>query len=81
MNSKYKIIYSRISIIKCYYLGDFLLSSGLKNHRDHRGHRDKLHRSVLSVYSVVEKLCSNSLFQEKSKHILYKIGCINELSR
>lgn len=24
-----------------------------KNHRDRRGHREKLHSSVLSVYSVV----------------------------
>ena len=48
---------------------DFLLSSGLKNHREHRGHREKLHRSVLSEYSVVEKLCSNSLFQEKLKSL------------
>jgi hypothetical protein len=47
----------------------FLLSSGLKNHREHRVHREKLHRSVLSVYSVVEKLYSNSLFQEKLKRL------------
>ncbi len=42
---------------------------GLKNHREHRVHREKLHRSVLSVYSVVEKLYSNSLFQEKLKSL------------
>jgi hypothetical protein len=28
-------------------IGDFLLSSGLKNHIEHRAHREKLHRSVL----------------------------------
>jgi hypothetical protein len=50
----------------------FLFSSGLKNHKEHRAHREKLQRSVLSVYSVVEKLCSNSLFQEKLKN--YKVS-------
>ncbi len=47
----------------------FLLSSGWKNHREHRVHGEKLHCSVLSVYSVVEKLYSNSLFQEKLKSL------------
>ena len=50
-------------------LRDFLLCSNLKNHRERRVHREKLHRSVLSVYSVVEKLGSNSLFQEKLKSL------------
>jgi len=49
---------------------DFLLSSGLKNHREHRGHREKWHRSVLSVYSVVDKLCSDSFFQNNLKSIV-----------
>jgi hypothetical protein len=53
------------------YFRDFLLSSGLKNHREHRVHREKLFRSVLSVYSVVEKICSNSLFQEKLKRLIF----------
>jgi hypothetical protein len=58
----------------------FLLSSDLKNHREHRAHREKLHSSVLSVYSVVEKLYSNSLFQEKLKSlgIEQRGGIVNE---
>ncbi|MDO8727992.1 MAG: hypothetical protein Q7J35_18220 [Candidatus Methanoperedens sp.] len=39
------------------------------HHREHRVHREKLHRSVLSVYYVVEKLYSNSLFQGKLKRL------------
>jgi hypothetical protein len=57
-------------------LREFLLSSGLKNHREHRVHREKLHRSVLSVYSVVEKLCSNSLFQENLKSLKNPRECL-----
>jgi len=50
-------------------LRDFLLSSDLKNHRGHRVHREKLHRSVLSECSVVEKLCSN-FFSRKNFKVL-----------
>ena len=52
---------------------DFLLSTGVNNHREHRGHREKRHISVLSVYSVVEKLCNNYFFQEKLKRILITV--------
>jgi len=50
-------------------LRDFLLSSGLKNHRVHRGHREKLHRSVLSVYSVVEKLYTAIPYSRKNSKV------------
>jgi hypothetical protein len=42
--------------------------SGLNNHREHRGHREKRQGSVLSVYSVVDQLHSNSFYQNKSKN-------------
>lgn len=49
-------------------IGYFLLSSGLKNHR---AHREKLHHFMLSVYSVAEKKCSNSLFREKLESLCF----------
>jgi hypothetical protein len=36
----------------------YLLSSVLKNHREHRGHREKHKTSVLSVSSVVDYPCA-----------------------
>ncbi|MBU4454853.1 MAG: energy-coupling factor ABC transporter permease, partial [Euryarchaeota archaeon] len=40
----------------------------LKNHGDHRGHREKRRCSVLSVHSVVDQLCSDSFFQAFVAH-------------
>ena len=45
---------------------DFLLSSGLENHREHRVHREKRQSSV---YSVVDYLCLDSLNQDKLKSL------------
>ena len=42
----------------------------IENHREHRGHREKLHRSVLSVNSVVDCLCKYSIFQLKFKSFI-----------
>ncbi len=49
--------------------GDFLLFSGLKNHREHRGHREKWQRSVLSVSSVVDYPYMDSFTQKKLKSL------------
>jgi hypothetical protein len=43
-----------------------LVSSGLKIHRERRGHREKRLCSVLSEYSVVDQLFSDSFFQNRS---------------
>ncbi len=39
----------------------FLLSSGLKNHREHRGHREKQQISMLSVSSGIDYPCNTSI--------------------
>ena len=41
---------------------NFILSSSLKNHREHRAHREKWQRSVFSECSVVDYLCKILLF-------------------
>ncbi len=43
---------------------NFTLSSSLKNHREHRAHREKWQRSVFSECSVVDYLVKYSFFQE-----------------
>jgi len=58
----------------------------LKNHGVHRGHREKLHRSVLSVYSVVEKLYTAIPYSRKNSKVslisikLFFSPCTNYLS-
>ena len=41
---------------------NFILSSSLKNHREHGAHREKWQRSVFSECSVVDYLCKILLF-------------------
>ena len=47
---------------------DFLLSTGVNNHREHRGHREKRHSFMISVYSVVDQLHCDFLYQNKFKN-------------
>lgn len=47
--------------------GDFEKSLYLKNHRERRGHREKYHCSVLSVYSAVDYPVWESLMVDKTK--------------
>jgi len=47
--------------------GGFEKSFYLKNHRERRGHREKYHCSVLSVYSVVDYSIWESLIWNKTK--------------
>jgi len=57
------------------YEGDtFLLSSGLENHRVHRGHREKLHRSVLSVVEKLYTAIPYSRKNSKVSKICYKLN-------
>ena len=51
--------------------GDFLLTSGLKNHRNHGGHRDKRLRSVLSVNSVVDFPCDDQFLLNKLRNLSF----------
>jgi len=51
-------------------LRDSLLSFGLKNHRDHRVHREKCQRSVLSEDSVVDFPCDEPFLLNKFKNLL-----------
>ena len=46
---------------------DFLLSSGLRNHREHRVHREKGQSSVFSVDSVVDLPRNETFLQNKLK--------------
>ncbi len=48
---------------------DFLLSSGQKNHGEHRGHREKRQLSVLSASSVVDYSYADSFTQKKLENI------------
>ncbi len=45
-----------------FFYSNFILSSSLKNHREHRAHREKWQSSVFSECSVVGYLCKILLF-------------------
>ena len=50
--------------------------SDLKNHREHRVLREKLRRSVLSVYSVVEIRLQQFFIQKKIKIFSFSALCV-----